>query len=105
MTDTLTLDPAAFAKQLQTNMGFDTDSPMSEQIAAQMTAKVDAMGIPSRLAELEDAFSSRAPEPEKAKADALGAMLNPHAHNPLAIGAALDGKFETFQDFVKATPP
>ena len=103
MTDTLTLDPAAFAKQLQTNMGFDTDSPMSEQIAAQMTAKVDAMGIPSRLAELEDAFSSRAPEPEKAKADALGAMLNPHAHNPLAIGAALDGKFETFQDFVKAT--
>ena len=103
MTDTLTLDPAAFAKQLQTNMGFDTDSPMSEQIAAQMTAKVDAMGLPSRLAELEDAFSSRAPEPEKAKADALGAMLNPHAHNPLAIGAALDGKFETFQDFVKAT--
>ena len=103
MTDTLTLDPAAFAKQLQTNMGFDTDSPMSEQIAAQMTAKVDAMGIPSRLAELEDAMASRAPEPEKAKADALGAILNPHAHNPLAIGAALDGKFETFQDFMKAT--
>ena len=103
MTDTLTLDPAAFAKQLQTNMGFDTDSPMSEQIAAQMTAKVDAMGIPSRLAELEDAMASRAPEPEKAKADALGAFLNPYAHNPLAIGAALDGKFETFQDFMKAT--
>ena len=63
------------------------------------TTKVE--GLEQLLASVQDKVADPAPAAGPARAGVAEAM-NPHLHNPAALGAALDGKFESYVDFVRA---
>ena len=73
------------------------------QVAAQMTEKLAALDVESQLSELRSAIAERPPAAPAPRTTPPLLITNPHGHNPLAIGAALDGKYDSFADFVKAT--
>lgn len=44
-----------------------------------------------------------APQPESRPRPTIEQLMNPHEHNPAAVGAQLDGQFADFADFVRST--
>ena len=70
---------------------------MSERLGAQ-SSEID--GLKQMLAQVQDKVATPAPAAAP-NLTGVAAALNPHLHNPDALGAALDGKF-TYTDFVRA---
>ena len=73
-----------------------------EQVEAIVKAKVDEMGIEESLAEMREALSTKQPERVE-QAKSLDELLqHGDRHNPNAVGAELDGRFEGFNGFIRA---
>ena len=73
-----------------------------EQVEAIVKAKVDEMGIEESLADMREAMATKQPERVE-QAKSLDELLqHGDRHNPNAVGAELDGRFEGFNGFIRA---
>lgn len=100
---TIELNAEAFAdslaEQLLPRVGEAVDErmgPYREQIAAQVQERLTEMGL------VDDTGAVIRPPTEADQRHSLEASIDPTAHNPRAIGASLDGRFESFADYMRA---
>ena len=99
---------SAAADLVAERLAGEADSHTGRQIAAQVAERLatledDAADVRSMVAAMAAEIARPAPAAPEAARRPLAAMMDAHAHNPAALGAALDGQFADFGEFVKAT--
>jgi HK97 family phage major capsid protein len=106
MTNAPVHDPRVLAEGIADTLlgdGGPVDERIRSQVAAQITNRVEDLGlteIGGTLDEIRARLAAPPPRIERGPSSIMS-LLNPSMHNPQAIGAEIDGRFGTFSEFIR----